>query len=434
MKTVLITAYAINPYKGSEDGMGWQFVMQAARFQRVVAVTRRNNLPHISKFVAEHPELKAQTDNIEFRAVDWPKWMLFWKKGPLLSLIYFYCWQISVAFSLFPRRKDFDVVHNLNFHNDWTPSFLWMLGRPLVWGPVGHHPSIPKAFLRRFSLAEKMREYMLRGFKWMFWNFDPFLRITRRRAAHVFCMHKQSAAKLPRSTSFTILPSVATDAPEPGVNADKGFTVFSAGRFVPLKGFDITVRSFASFCKMLNQEDRKTVKLCLAGSGPMLNEIKSIAASEGIQDLIEIIEWLPRSELAAIYRSSSVFLFPSHEGAGMVVAEAMSYALPVVCWDNCGPGAFLHPQATTSVPLCRYRQAIDAFAAQLHKLYTDKQHLKVEQQLAAEQYQKQFRWEQRGEILREIYAAVISSTSTTVKTPAHEIQSLGTHLRSTSAQ
>ncbi len=42
---VLITAYAVNPYKGSEDGMGWNFILQAARFQRVVAVTRRNNGP-----------------------------------------------------------------------------------------------------------------------------------------------------------------------------------------------------------------------------------------------------------------------------------------------------------------------------------------------------------------------------------------------------
>jgi glycosyltransferase involved in cell wall biosynthesis len=434
MKTVLITAYAINPYKGSEDGMGWQFVLQAARFQRVVAVTRRNNLPHINAYIAEHPELKAQTDNIEFRAVDWPNWMLFWKKGPLLSLIYFYCWQISVALRLFSQRNTFDVVHNLNFHNDWTPSFLWILGRPLVWGPVGHHPSIPAAFLKRFSFPEKMREYMLRGFKWMFWNLDPFLRITRRRASHVFCMHQASAAKLPRTATYSLLPSVATEAPEPGVKVDTGFTVFSAGRFVPLKGFDITVRSFAAFCRMLSDEDRGKVKLQLAGTGPMLNEIERIAENEGIREKVEIIAWIPRHELAAIYRNAAVFLFPSHEGAGMVVAEAMSYALPVVCWDNCGPGAFLHPQATTAVPACSYGQAVDAFAAQLYKLYTDKQYLKVEQQLAAEQYQKHFRWERRGEILRDVYTAVITKEKINSTTPAHEIQSLGAHLRRSSAQ
>ena len=55
MKTVLMTAYAVNPYKGSEDGMGWNFILQAARFQRVIAVTRRNNGPHIERYLAENP-------------------------------------------------------------------------------------------------------------------------------------------------------------------------------------------------------------------------------------------------------------------------------------------------------------------------------------------------------------------------------------------
>ena len=51
-------------------------------------------------------------------------------------------WQLGLALWLRRRRldEDVDVVHNLNFHNDWTPSFLWLLGRPLVWGPIGHHP------------------------------------------------------------------------------------------------------------------------------------------------------------------------------------------------------------------------------------------------------------------------------------------------------
>ena len=29
--TVLCSAYAVNPYNGSEDGMGWNFILQIAR-------------------------------------------------------------------------------------------------------------------------------------------------------------------------------------------------------------------------------------------------------------------------------------------------------------------------------------------------------------------------------------------------------------------
>ena len=69
------------------------------------------------------------------------------EKGPLLSLIYFYMWQFTLALWLKKKKLSFDIAHNLNFHNDWTPTFLWILGKPLVWGPVGHHPKIPKQFL-----------------------------------------------------------------------------------------------------------------------------------------------------------------------------------------------------------------------------------------------------------------------------------------------
>ena len=83
MKTILITAYAINPYQGSEDAMGWNFVMQAARFQNIIAVTRKNNREHIEKFIAQNPSLKNHTDRIQFLYYDWHKAFLFWKKGPI---------------------------------------------------------------------------------------------------------------------------------------------------------------------------------------------------------------------------------------------------------------------------------------------------------------------------------------------------------------
>ena len=36
---ILASAYAVNPYKGSEDGTGWQWVLQIARHQKVIAIT-----------------------------------------------------------------------------------------------------------------------------------------------------------------------------------------------------------------------------------------------------------------------------------------------------------------------------------------------------------------------------------------------------------
>ncbi|MEZ4688114.1 MAG: hypothetical protein R3B47_19250 [Bacteroidia bacterium] len=54
MKTILISAYAVNPYKGSENGMGWRFIEEAAREFNIIAITRKNNPPAIRQFTEEH--------------------------------------------------------------------------------------------------------------------------------------------------------------------------------------------------------------------------------------------------------------------------------------------------------------------------------------------------------------------------------------------
>jgi len=77
-KTILATCYAVNPFKGSEDGMGWNFVYQIARFNKVIAITRENNREAIEKFMVQNPD--NVYNNITYLYFDLPYWMRFWKK------------------------------------------------------------------------------------------------------------------------------------------------------------------------------------------------------------------------------------------------------------------------------------------------------------------------------------------------------------------
>lgn len=406
MKTILVTAYAINPYKGSEDGMGWNFVLQIAREHKVIAFTRKNNGPHIEKYKAAHPELASLYNNIEFRYFDWPQWTLFWKKGPVLSLIYFYGWQLTLAISIMRQRINCDLVHNLNFHNDWTPSFLWITGKPMIWGPVGHHPRIPKAFLAPvYGTREFLKDRFLWGMKQFFWTFDPFLRLAARKAVKVLAMNSEAPERLRlKREQFSIVPSVAAELPQQIENQPKnGFKVLSAGRFVPLKGFDLTIRSFASFYKSLPALAQEKTELILVGSGPSLPLLKKMISEEGISHCTRIIEWIPRQELLALYQDVSVFLFPSHEGAGMVVAEALSYQVPVVCLDNAGPGEFIHPESGLKVPYGSYTDTVKALSAKLNNLFCNQDYYQLESRLAGEQFYTCFRWDRRGDQLKSLY-------------------------------
>lgn len=417
MKHILVTAYAINPCKGSEDGMGWNFLLQIARNYRVTAITRVNNREPIFRYMAEHPEEAEWYERINFRWFDWPRWMLFWKKGPILSVGYYYAWQLTLAIWLLPKKLHPDLVHNLNFHNDWTPSFLWLLRKPLVWGPVGHHPAIPADFLIPvYGKGAWRKDRTLWLLKQFFWKFDPWLRITIRRAGRIICMNSAAARRLHLSRDkWALIPSVAVEgsalpavAEKPAAPPDPSgaFTVLSIGRFVPLKGFDLTIRSFARFYHSIAEDSQHLLRLLLVGSGPVRPLLEKMIQDAGISGCTELIAWMPRQELLALYPASSVFLFPSHEGAGMVVAEAMRAGLPVIALDNSGPGEFLHPDTSLRVPLTTYDATVDGLAACLRSLFLDKALYRTEQQLSLDRFRNSFRWDLRAVQLQQIYESV----------------------------
>ena len=73
-KTAIISCYAVNPYKGSEDGTGWNILMSIAKHNKVIAITRENNQPAIDKYFAENEVEYA--DNIQFEYFDLPYYLL----------------------------------------------------------------------------------------------------------------------------------------------------------------------------------------------------------------------------------------------------------------------------------------------------------------------------------------------------------------------
>lgn len=70
-----------------------------------------------------------------------------------------------------------------------------------------------------------------------------------------------------------------------------------------------------------------------------------------------------------LYSEASLFFFPSHEGAGMVVPEALSCGLPVLCFDNAGPGEFITDSCGIKVPYTNYEDSISEFGKAINKVF-----------------------------------------------------------------
>ena len=100
--------------------------------------------------------------------------------------------------------------------------------------------------------------------------------------------------------------------------------ILSVGRLVYQKGFDLGIRALARL-KHLDWQ------WYIAGDGPEMNALKSLAREQGISDRVTFLGWQSREELIQCYRQSNLFLFPSrHEGMPNAVLEAMASGLPVI--------------------------------------------------------------------------------------------------------
>ncbi|MBK7874823.1 MAG: glycosyltransferase [Planctomycetes bacterium] len=267
--------------------------------------------------------------------------MRAWKRGGRGAVLYFYLWQLALArrARALDRALDFDVVHHVTFASSWIPSGLAFVGKPFVWGPVGRHPRVPDRFLARGDLRARAAELAKAACKRAVELADPFLAATRRRADLVLGIGPDDVAVLPapvrlRARAFLACGTEHVPPARDRFERSAGFDVVFAGRLVDLKGPRLALEAFARLARAAPE-----ARLAFVGAGPLRATLLARAAELGLADRVLVTGHVPRAEVLARLARSDAFLFPSFEGAGMVVVEAMAAGNPVVCLDWGGPAA-----------------------------------------------------------------------------------------------
>ena len=144
MKRILVSAYACEPFKGSEQAVGWNIVLQMAKFNEVHVITRANNEEYIE------PNVPAEVrHNISFHYYDSSFFMKLKHKEKGVYFYYF-IWQLGIIpiIKHLIVRFNIDYTFHLTLGSIWLPTFLPFFGPKFIWGPVGGGESIPGTFLK----------------------------------------------------------------------------------------------------------------------------------------------------------------------------------------------------------------------------------------------------------------------------------------------
>lgn len=156
----------------------------------------------------------------------------------------------------------------------------------------------------------------------------PFLRLIWKNASAIVANSnglRDLAIKFDSRFDIPIIPNGVDLKTYRTENRNETFPhLLSVGRIVYQKGLDLALRALAGL-KDLDWQWH------IAGDGPQMDSLKSLAQELGIDDGITFLGWQSREQLIEQYKWSNLFLFPSrHEGMPNAVLEAMASGLPVI--------------------------------------------------------------------------------------------------------
>lgn len=177
--------------------------------------------------------------------------------------------------------------------------------------------------------------------------------------------------------------------------------VLYLGSLIERKNLDVLLRAF-----QLLVQAKPGLALIIAGEGPSRASLERQAEHLGIAPLVHFPGHIPEDEKTSWYNLADVFVLPSRlEGFGLVVAEAMACAKPVVA-SRAGALPEVVAEGQSGL-LCAPHDAT-AFAQAIARILDDPALARSMAQAALERANTLFRWDRCAEAVEQIYAAAIS--------------------------
>jgi len=430
-RRVLACAFACSPAGNNVLGhgeavLGWNVVVQIARFHDIDVLTHPSNREGIEKALAGRGIL-----GLRFHYFDLPPWVGVLRRWQGCFQLYSYLWQIR-AYSTARRlhqQRPFDLFHHVTYANDWAASFVGaLLPVPFLRGPGGGAQRTPRQFLSEYTWPSRFWERVRSLMGWAL-RHDPFFLRGQARASKILVCNRESEEALPRRFRTKAVPfpvngiaqedlnligrvrASTVPASAAGTNGT-GFCALSAARLIALKGYGLAIRAFKPFA-----DRHPEAKLIIAGDGPDLPRLRRIAQSLQLEAQVLFPGWLERDALLAAMCSADVFLFPSlRDGGGAVVVEAMAAGKPVVCLDLAGPALHITDTCGIKVPARSRAETLALMDQALERLYRDRALCSRLGQAARARAEQSYAWDRLGERLQSLYEEVLTVPAPSLRT------------------
>lgn len=333
MMNYLISAYSVNPYKGSEDSIGWNWVLQYEKNykkgDRIILLTKKFNEKDTRRGLKEF-----NIQHVELVIVDVPNALnWFREKHSAFHHMYYILWQHWAWLWVKHSEIRFDVIHHVTMNDYRIPSELYKAkGAKVIWGPMGGAQVTPRPLkvYEKNQLVASFREFVNKSCSW-----NPFYKKALRSYYKIYCINNETQKQISRivGKDVPLMPELALRDEYKNLPIRKGnndiLKIVFVGRLIGKKGIAFLVDALSLMPTDMNWE------LLIFGDGDDHALIEKQIADSGIGKNVKLMGNRPLNQIAEAYQQADVFVLPSlRETSGNVLLEAMAYAVPIVAFDT----------------------------------------------------------------------------------------------------
>jgi glycosyltransferase involved in cell wall biosynthesis len=407
---ILVSCYACSPNKGSEPGMGWNFVKGLSAYHEVhVIVEKRKWEQPITAYLEANPAL---SENLKFYFVDKLRSKKLRKIWPPSYYWFYKKWQqkaYKLAESL-DSKEHFDLVHQLNMVGYREPGYLYKMDKPFVWGPIGGLENSPWSFLPSLGLKGMLFYAGRNVFNSMQRTFKarPKKAATRTKAT-LIAATPETARSIKRlwNKDATVICEVGqetlSDFSFSKREANQPLKIVWSGMHTPGKNLTLLLNAL--------KEIAIPFELHILGTGEMTTKWKKQAYTLNISEHCIWYGWQEREKAIQIMKEGHLFCITSiSDLTSTVTLEAISYGVPIVCLDHCGFGHVVNENCGIKIPVVKPKQAIEDFAAAIVKVYNDEP-LRQKMAEGALSRSQDFLWSEKINKLNGLYAKLLDENT-----------------------
>lgn len=323
MKKLVIIAYDINPYLGSESGNTYTLVkILSAGFDLVVYTQEK----HRSDLLDKH-------------------FHMIYVKSDIFSDFFEKLKLYNFRYTMFLRKIKHDLVRiddENTFIHFMTPHgihsynpYAGMLKVPYIIGPIGGFLTLPEGFREYNGLVPKIKEFYYRNIiknkKWRqyFVNSCAIIAGTPLVVNHLPDICKNRVTIILES----VLDTDFFNGPESRTSDDR-IRIIYIGRLELYKGCTILLSSF----ERLVQKGYHNIELLIAGWGSQESKMRKRIRSGNLENHVKLLGRIPRDNVRDLLNQADIFCLPTlKEPGGTSILEAMSCCLPVITTNYGGP-------------------------------------------------------------------------------------------------